>query len=591
MAAMSAAIEINVPFAERIKNFRRYRKLIVTVFSVALALSVGSAVFWPATYRSTATILIEQQEIPQDFVRTMISSFADQRIQVISQRVMTSQNLMRIVERYDLYPWQRRTQAREAVLEKMRDDIKMRMVSANVIDPRSGHPTQATIAFTVGYDSRHPDLALKVANELTSLYLEENLALRAAASRQSASFLTAEADRLQADIQRLTVAIADFKSKHPQGTPEFLQANLQLADRAENELRDLRGHLQMLTQQRDLIQSEFNRTTPTAQIYAETGQRIMSPTDRLKSLKAEEAGLKARYGEHHPDVLRVQREIEGLSASVDAEDVTNDALRRLEDAKSELAKAKARYSPTHPDVIRWSRMVADLEKSIAEMPARARIEKARVNPDNPAYIQLKLQLESINGEIEATRAREVETQSRYDDYQKRLSRAPAVEQEYYALARDLENTQQKYQEVRMKQHEAESSQNLETERKGERFTLIEPPLPPEEPVSPNRPVVFFLGLLVSLALGLGTAIVKESTDPRVRRASDVTAMIGVAPLAVLPSFETAAEVASRESANAPKRKRLIYILVGVVVVIILFVQLFVRPLDILFVNAIRRLGL
>jgi uncharacterized protein involved in exopolysaccharide biosynthesis len=588
---MTSAIEPTVPFAERIKGFRRYRKAILSVFMAALALSAGSAVFWPATYRSTATILIEQQEIPQDFVRTMISSFADQRIQVISQRVMTSQNLMRIVERYDLYPWQRRTQAREAVLDRMREDIKMRMVSANVIDPRSGHPTQATIAFTVGYDSRHPDLALKVANELTSLYLEENLALRAAASRQSASFLTSEADKLQADIERLTISIAEFKKTHPQGTPEFLQANLQLADRAETELRDLRSHHKMLEQQRDLIQSEFNRTTPTAQIYAETGQRIMSPTDRLKSLKAEEASLRARYGERHPDVLAARREIAGLSTSVDAEDVTNEALRHLEEAKSELAKARARYAATHPDVIRLTRSVTDLEKSIAEMPARARVEKARVNPDNPAYIQLKLQLESINGELESTRTREKEMQARYEDYQQRLAKAPGVEQEYYSLARDLENTQTKYHEVRLKQREAESSQSLETERKGERFTLIEPPLPPEEPVSPNRPVVFLLGLMVSLALGLGIAVVMESMDPRVRRAADVTSLVGVSPLAVLPSFETAAEVAARERATAPKRQRMIYVIVGIGVAILLFVQLFIRPLDILFVNAIRRLGL
>ena len=587
---MSAVIEPNVTFSERLQGFKRYRKVLVAVFAAALTVSTAAAVFWPATYRSTATILIEQQEIPQDFVRTMISSFADQRIQVIGQRVMTSQNLMRIVERYDLYPWQRRTQAREAVLERMRDDIKMKMVSANVIDPRTGHATQATIAFTVGYDSRHPDLALKVANELTSLYLEENLALRAAASRQSASFLTSEADRLQAEIQRLTIAIAEFKKQHPQGTPEFLQANLQLTERADTELRDLRTHLQMLVQQRDLIQAEFNRTTPTAQVYAESGQRIMSPSDRLKTLKAEEASLKARYGGTHPDVQRVQREIEGLSQSVDAEDVTNDALRRLDDAKAELAKANARYAPSHPDVIRLTRTVADLEKSVASMPARARMEKARVNPDNPAYIQLKLQLESINGEIEATQQREAETQRRYDEYQQRVARAPGVEQEYYALARDLDNTQAKYQEVRLKQREAESSQNLETERKGERFTLIEPPLPPEDPVSPNRPVVFLLGLLLSVALALSAAFTLESMDARVRRAADIVSIVGVAPLAILPVVETSAEIEARMQAAAPKRKRIVYVLVALAVALLLFVQLFVRPLDILFANAIRRLG-
>jgi predicted outer membrane lipoprotein len=218
------------------------------------------------------------------------------------------------------------------------------------------------------------------------------------------------------------------------------------------------------------------------------------------------------------------------------------------------------------------------------------MEKARVNPDNPAYIQLKLQLESINGEIEATQQREAETQRRYDEYQQRVARAPGVEQEYYALARDLDNTQAKYQEVRLKQREAESSQNLETERKGERFTLIEPPLPPEDPVSPNRPVVFLLGLLLSVALALGAAFTLESMDARVRRAADIVSIVGVAPLAILPVVETSAEIEARMQAAAPKRKRIVYVLVALAVALLLFVQLFVRPLDILFANAIRRLG-
>jgi uncharacterized protein involved in exopolysaccharide biosynthesis len=60
-------------------------------FGVVLMLALLLAAFWPATYRSTGTILIEQQEIPEDFVRSAVSSYADQRVQVISQRVMTSQ--------------------------------------------------------------------------------------------------------------------------------------------------------------------------------------------------------------------------------------------------------------------------------------------------------------------------------------------------------------------------------------------------------------------------------------------------------------------------------------------------------------------
>src|SRR5260370_34194270 len=118
---------------------------------------------------------MEQQEIPQDLVRSVITSFADQRVQVISQRVMTTQNLLSLVDRYNLYPDIRRTQPREVLLVKLRSDIGMRMISADVIDTPSGRPAQASLALSVSYQSRSPDLALKVAKELTSLYLSENL--------------------------------------------------------------------------------------------------------------------------------------------------------------------------------------------------------------------------------------------------------------------------------------------------------------------------------------------------------------------------------------------------------------------------------
>ncbi|MGH8324479.1 MAG: lipopolysaccharide biosynthesis protein, partial [Steroidobacteraceae bacterium] len=163
---------------EKWLSYWRRRHTFWIVAGAATVITLLLAVFLPATYRSTATILIEQQEIPQEMVRSVVTSFADQRMQVISQRVMTTKNLLALIERYNLYPDIRESRPREVLLEKMRDDIGMHMISADVIDPRSGRPTQATIAFSVSYQSRSPDLALKVASELTSLYLDENLTSR-----------------------------------------------------------------------------------------------------------------------------------------------------------------------------------------------------------------------------------------------------------------------------------------------------------------------------------------------------------------------------------------------------------------------------
>jgi polysaccharide biosynthesis transport protein len=70
---------------------RRKWQLILPIVLLA-PIAVIVALTLPPIYRSTATILIEQQEIPPDLIRTTVTSFADQRIQVIKQRVMTTKN-------------------------------------------------------------------------------------------------------------------------------------------------------------------------------------------------------------------------------------------------------------------------------------------------------------------------------------------------------------------------------------------------------------------------------------------------------------------------------------------------------------------
>src|ERR1700730_14055154 len=186
-----------------VRRYWRQRGVILLVAGVLMALSVTLALVLPPTYTSGATILIEQQEIPQELVRSAVTSFADQRVQVISQRVMTTQNLLSLIERYNLYPEIRLTKPREVLLQTMRNDISMKMISADVIDPRSGRPTQATIAFSVSYMSHSPELALKVANDLTSLYLNENLTSRTQLGQQTATFFSEESARQAAHIADL----------------------------------------------------------------------------------------------------------------------------------------------------------------------------------------------------------------------------------------------------------------------------------------------------------------------------------------------------------------------------------------------------
>lgn len=571
---------------EKLLSYWRRRRTFLLVAGLTLAAAVALALALPATYRSTATILIEQQEIPQELVRSVITSFADQRVQVISQRVMTTQNLLSLIERYNLYPDIRQKQPREVLLEKMRGDIGMHMISADVIDPRSGRPTQATIAFSISYQSRSPDLALRVANELTTLYLNENLTSRTQMSQQTAAFFSEESARQAAHIAELDKALSVFKEAHRSDLPDLAQLNVSSMERTDLELRDAENKVGAIESQRVLLEAQLAQINPTLQVYSDTGQRVMGPQDRLKAVKAQLADYQARYAPGHPDVLSAQREVDGLEKAVDAEDQTGERIRQLSEAQAELARAQERYSPDHPDVVRLSRTVASLEKAVAAEAAAGTQRNAGNHADNPVYIQVKGQLDALSVDRTSALKRRDELRSKFEDYERRLARSPEVERQFRTMARELESAQTQYQEILAKQTATQVSENLETERKGERFTMIEPPQIPEKPVSPNRTLIVMLGVLLSLVFGAGAAAGRETMDASVRGPSDIRMLLRVPALASIPVIVTAYD-------RARRRRVLGYSWAGGISMLILAavtVHVFVRPLDIVWLSLVRRLG-
>ena len=85
-----------------ISMFRRRKWGFALPAIIIFGASVAAAVLWPPTYQSSATVLIEEPEIPRELIQSTITSFATQRLQVIQQRVMTTQNLIKIIEKYGL---------------------------------------------------------------------------------------------------------------------------------------------------------------------------------------------------------------------------------------------------------------------------------------------------------------------------------------------------------------------------------------------------------------------------------------------------------------------------------------------------------
>lgn len=567
---------------------RRKKQLIIPA-AIIFLLSILLAIGLPAVYQSKATILIEQQEIPTDLVRSTVTSYAGERIQMISQRVMTTENLSKIINDYGLYKDERKSSSMTILVEKMRKEVSLDMISADVVDPRSGRPTSATIAFTLSFNNESPRTSQKVTNELVSLFLNANLERRAKSAIETTGFLSTESKKLEEKVATLEADLAKFKEENINNLPELQSLNLQLMNRAENELKGVDQQIRALEERKIYLTSELAQIDPGSGGLSSTGGRILGPRDRLKELQTQLISLSSRYSPNHPDLIKIKKEIAALRKEVGDTGEASELKKKVSELKTQRAVLRDRYSPEHPDVKKIERSLAQTEEALK----KAAKDKSKeddgqdIESDNPVYIQLKTQLNATDGELGSFRELRQKLVDKLSDFESRLLKSPQVERKYRDLSRDYENALAKYKEVKAKQLEAELAESLERENKGERFSLIEPPLVPEKPSKPNRIAILFLGFIFSLAGGVGTVAVAEALSDAIRDVGGLMQATGEPPLVTIPYIEVEAE---KEQQEALKKLLIKGGIVAAVLIVILF-HFFIKPLDVLWFIVMRRLGM
>jgi len=509
---------------------RKWSLILPTLIITLLSITVAYAL--PSIFKSTSTILIEEQEIPSDFVMTTITSYAEQRLQTINQRIMSFSRLLEIVQRFDLYPEYKDKWTTEEILEKMREDTILEPISSEVIDRRTGRPTSATIAFTLSYQGKDPHTVQQVANVLSSLFLSENLQVRENQAKETSAFLETELNKIRDELAELDARIALFKEEHINELPELMQLNLQSMDRLE----------------RDSAMAN----------------------EQLRKLKENEQYYLTQLASIDP---YINKEEEATSR------------RRLEELKVELVRLTKRFSDEYPDVKKTRAEIAELEQQHAGMEKKRKSESEP--PDNPAYINLSAQLASTRAEIVSTRRRIETLQLSANEYRRRISATPKVEETYNALIAGRENTQARYNDLMQKHMEARMAQGLEKEQKGERFTLIDPARLPEKPFKPNRMAIILIGLVLGTGAGIGLAALSEFNDDTVRNVDQLERITNFPVLAGIPIIVTQQDIRRQHV----KRFAWAAGSLGVIIGGVLVFHFFVMDLDVFWAKLIRRLAI
>ena len=515
---------------------RRRKFYIIITFPLLLAVSAIITFMLPPIYQSEGVILIESQEIPRDLVRSTVTSYAEQQIQVIKQRILTTSRILETVDKFNVYEQQRESSTISLLVEKFRSNVQVEMINANVIDPTRGRAQRASIAFKVSFMDEDPNIAQKVASELVTMFLDENVKTRTNKAAETVSFLTDEANKIQKTVQDLEQQIAGFKLEYGDSLPELLQFNLSMIESLEEKIRGHQTESVRLSDQIHFLSLELASMDPY--VASNDGVNTLSAPVRLAQLKNELSSMRNKYSDSHPDIKRISREIEGLEKEVAA-----DALFQPEQNLDEIS--------------------------------------------NPLYRQIKIKIDLSEKELSRLVRERKSMQVEVAEYNARVLRTHEVKRSYDDLTRDYENTKKKYQELRAKQLEADVAQNLESENKAESFTLIEPPLKPTEAVKPNRPKLMMMGLFLSVAASFSLAILVEMLDPSVRSIRDITRITGAEPLAIVPLMLTEADHKKRDRT----RKSLLVVCALLSIVAVFIVHYFFMSLDIVWFKLLTKINM
>jgi len=471
----------------------RRKWLIVGSILISVAVAGLLCVALPKSYRSNTLILVENQKIPEDYVKAIVGGSIEERLTMIQQQVMSRTLLSQVIDEFKLYQSEVRRYGLETVIEDMRKNVKVETVGT------AGARGKSVEAFSISFAHEDPMTAMKVTAKITSQFIDENLRVREQLVEGASEFLQQELGMAKERLEQQEQAISKFKTKHMGELPQQTDANLRALDRLQTDLIAATESVHRLVDRQNMIQKAIGE-------YQATG--------------AFDASSTAGVGGH---------------AAIDP------LVARLRELERNLATLSAEYKNTYPDIVQTKQEMKEVMAQLGE--------KYGVKPEetgsgaaqrfDPYLRSLIKEGDEIKIELSGLKQRQRRLTGQMKEYEVRVERSPTREQELMILLRDYDNMQKNYQSLLDKMLNARVAENLEKRQKGEQFRIIDPANLPEKPEKPNRLLIMLMGLVFGCGLGMGGAVALEHLKPSFRRAEEAELLLGHPVLASVPDFQMA----------------------------------------------------
>lgn len=470
-------------------------------FHFLIPLLIGWAVVWaaswvlPSRYESTTLILVEQPTMPKDYVTPNVVDDLQERMQSITQQILSRTRLLHIIDQFNLYAGEHAQRSPDQKVELMRKDITIDLVR---------DAQNRITAFNVSYSAGSPQLAQQITGELTNLFINENLEVRQQQSEDTTQFLETQLEAARKSLADQEDKIRQFKAQHVGEMPGQLASNLQILQGLQSQLQSEEDALNAARQQRVYLQTladQYRTLQVPAKGADDTSVGLPALDQELQKLKTQLADLSSHYTDRHPDVRKLKDEIarteklraQLLASMKNKDDGANDGTDNANQASLGVDTAQASLLAPIQSQLRSNQLeVTNREHSIATLKAKV------------------------------------------DDYQARLNQEPVREQQLADLTRGYDQSKANYDDLLKKKNESSMATRMELLQQGERFRVVDPPSLPQKPEFPNRLKFCGIGLGVGLALGLVVAGAFEMLDDRLHSSKEIRKLLPADVIGEIP---------------------------------------------------------
>ncbi len=473
---------------------RRRHMLFLMSLLIGWALVWGSAWVLPARYKSTTLIQVEEPTMPKNYVAPNISEDLQDRLQSITQQILSRTRLLSIINQLHLYEGGHGQATPDEQVDQMRKDIDVKLVQ--------GKNNEEIIGFTISYSAHDPRIAQQVTGQLTNLFINDNLMVQQQESENTTKFMQDQLENAKNALAAQETRVRQFETQHEGEMPSQEAANLQILGGLQAQLQSEEDNLNSAQQHGIYLQSLIGQYKTLGSI---TSTANGSPSDlsaidkELEELRSRLVELSAQYTDSYPDIRALKTQI------AKTEKLRDNLIVNFK-KKDAHAAPSAGSAATGETGIAWQDALAQLQSQLQE-------NRAEVADRSHAVADLK---------------------ARVNEYQARLNAEPASEQQLAALTLGYDQSKTTYDDLLKKENESEMATSMELMQQGERFTMLDPPSLPLKPYFPNRLKLCEIGLGVGLVLGIVVVGSFELLDDRLHSEMGIRALLPVSVISEIP---------------------------------------------------------